>query len=224
MLIQQNQKIRQAARFIMLIFVLVISAGFARTSAAEDNYLANEALISALRHGGFNLYFRHEATNWSQSDDVQDTDDWLSCDGDEMRQLSDAGRKNAKATGQSIKALGIPVGKVMASPYCRTVETARLMQLGQVEPTTEVINMRVAEYFGGQAAIVNSAQSLLAKVPAAGTNNIVVAHGNVAQASTPVYPGEGEAVVFKPDAKGGFVVTGRLTPEDWVRLSEKIDP
>ena len=136
-----------------------------------------------------------------------------------MRQLSDAGRKSAIATGQSIKTLDVPIGKVMASPYCRTVETARLMQLGSVEPTTAVINMRVAEYFGGRAAIISSAQALLAKKPAPGTNNLIVAHGNVAQASTPVYPGEGEGVVFRPDTKGSFVVVGRLTPADWVRLS-----
>ena len=35
----------------------------------------------------------------------------------------------------------------------------------------------------------------------------------------PVYPGEGEAVIFKPDTRGGFALIGRLTPEDWVLLA-----
>lgn len=220
MLIQHIQKITLAARLILLSPVLIISLAFARASAAEDNYLAEEALISALRDGGFNLYFRHEATNWSQSDHVQKYNDWLSCDGNRIRQLSESGRKSAKATGRAIKTLGIPIGKVMASPYCRTVETANLMDLGFVEPTNEVINMRVSEYFGGRAAIIASAQALLATKPANRTNRLIVAHGNVAQAATPVYPGEGEGVVFKPDSKGNFLVVGRLTPANWIRLSQ----
>ena len=34
------------------------------------------------------------------------------------------------------------------------VDTARLMNLGPVETTTDIMNMRVAEYFGGSSAIV----------------------------------------------------------------------
>lgn len=205
---------------IMLAPLADACAASDTTGSDIDGYLDDKALVAALRGGGFNLYFRHEATNWSQSDNVQQADDWLSCDGNDMRQLSDAGRNNAIATGQAIKSLGIPVDRVLASPYCRTVETARLMQLGPVEPTTEVVNLRISEYFGGHAAIIKTAQALLAKKPTAGMNNIIVAHGNVAQAATPVYPGEGEAVVFEPDGKDGFIVVGRLTPEDWVRLSQ----
>lgn len=206
---------------LTLVAVMVFTCG-GYVNANTTRYLDDKELITALRQGGFNIYFRHEATNWSQSDNVQKEKDWLSCDGDEMRQLSEAGRNNAMATGQSIKALGIPVGKVLASPYCRTVETARLMQLGLVNATTEVINMRVAGYFGGQAAIVRTAQALLARAPTAGANNVIVAHGNVAQAATPVYPGEGEAVIFRPAEEGGFIVVARVTPAGWRRLSKTI--
>jgi len=217
MLIQQGLKITRASQSIALVFMVLVG-GY--VNADTTQYLDDKALITALRQGGFNLYFRHETTNWTQIDQVQKRDDWLSCYGNKIRQLSEAGRKSAKATGNAIKALGIPIGKIMASPYCRTMETARQMGLGSVEPSNEVINMRVSEYFGGPAAIVATAQKLLATKPAAGTNNLIVAHGNVAQAATPVYPGEGEGVIFRPDAIGGFVVVGRLTPADWVRLAQ----
>ncbi len=38
------------------------------------------------------------------------------------------------------------------------------------------------------------------------------------QASTPVYPAEGEGVVFRPDGNGGFDLIGRISPTDWPRL------
>lgn len=206
------------------IVLILCAIGLLNLQAAyaQTGYLNDEALVAALRQGGFNVYFRHEATDWSQNDRVAQVDDWLSCDGNEIRQLSAEGRKRAAATGRSIKSLGIPVGKVLASPYCRTVETAQLMNLGAVESTTEVINLRVAEYFGGRKAIISTARTLLAKLPSPGTNHVIVAHGNVAQAATPVYPGEGEGVVFKPDGDGGFTPVGRLTPEDWVRLATQL--
>ncbi|MFT5505879.1 MAG: phosphohistidine phosphatase SixA [Gammaproteobacteria bacterium] len=223
MLIQSKLKLVSGIRPSVLVLLIYLSLTGTGVLADSHNNITDEALISALRSGGFNLYFRHEATNWSQSDDIQQFDDWLSCDGNQIRQLSNEGRENATNTGQSISKLGIPVGLVFASPYCRTVETARLMQQGKVQATTEVMNLRVAEYFGGRNAIVKSARALLARNPDTGTNNIIVAHGNVAQAATPIYPGEGEAVIFRPDGKGGFSVTGRLTPQDWDRLSKSVE-
>ena len=206
---------------LLLILIIFVNPG-SHAASQNNNYLDEAALIAALRAGGYNLYFRHESTDWSQNDLVNKVDDWLSCDGDRIRQLSDEGRRKAAATGRSIKSLGIPIARVMASPYCRTVETARLMGLGPVEPTNAVINLRISEFFGGRDAIIKTARQLLAEMPASGSNNLIVAHGNVAQAATPVYPGEGEGVVFKPGGNGNFEAVGRLTAEDWVRLAAAI--
>ena len=116
----------------------------------------------------------------------------------------------------------IPVGRVLASPYCRTVETAKLMGLGPIETTTDVMNMRVAEYFGGRAAIAATARARLAVPPASGTNTVIVAHGNVAREATSVYPGEAEGAVFRPDGNGAFEFVGRLTPAQWTQLAGKL--
>lgn len=183
--------------------------------------LSGEPLVRALRQGGYNIYFRHAATDWSQSDHVREAGDWTSCDPARIRQLSDQGRKTARAVGGAIRALGIPVGRVLASPYCRTVETATLMDLGNVETTIDVMNMRVAAYFGGRSAIVKTARARLATPPASGTNTVIVAHGNVARDSTPVYPGEAEGVVFRPNGSGGFSVVARVSPEEWARLANE---
>jgi hypothetical protein len=149
--------------------------------AAQPPSLEGKALVEALRAGGYNIYFRHVATDWSQSDDVGSRNDWLDCDPARMRQLSDAGRDAAVAIGNAMRRLKIPVFEVLASPYCRTQETARLMAVGPVEASTDVMNLRAAQYFGGRAAIVASARQLLASAPQPGSNRVIVAHGNVAR-------------------------------------------
>ncbi len=190
-----------------------LSLAFAGAVAAAD-----DALLDALRAGGNNIYFRHVATDWSQSDRVDRADDWLSCDATRMRQLSDAGRADARRIGAAIRRLEIPVSEVLASPYCRTMETARLMDLGPVRASTDVMNLRAAAYFGGRGAIVASARELLATPPPAGSNRVIVAHGNVAREATPAYPAEGEGLVFRPDGAGGFELVGRVVPDAWARL------
>jgi hypothetical protein len=193
----------------LLLGLLVVA------DATAQSGLRGAELIAALRDGGYNLYFRHAATDWSNHDRVRRDGDWTSCDGAVMRQLSDSGRETARAIGAAIQALNIPVGEVLASPYCRTMETARLMGLGAVQPSTDVINMRVADQFGGRQAVIATARRLLATPPPDGTNRVIVAHGNVARDATPVYPDEAEAVIFRPDGQGGSEVVGRLLPAQW---------
>jgi len=205
----------------MVVLLSLIPARAMDHSVAE---LSGDILVKALRQGGYTIYFRHEATNWSQSDDIRKADDWLSCDGNRVRQLSAAGRQSAVATGKVIHALGIPVGKVLASPYCRTIETASLMNLGEVESSNDVINLRVADYFGGRSAVVSTARALLAQSPLPNTNTVIVAHGNVAQEATPIYPDEGEGVIFKADGQGNFRFIGRLQPADWKSLGGTLKP
>src|SRR5919106_1893334 len=64
----------------VLIGMALVASG---ALAAE---LDDEALVEALRGGGYNIYFRHAATDWSQADQVERAGDWTSCDPTEMRQ------------------------------------------------------------------------------------------------------------------------------------------
>jgi hypothetical protein len=208
--------IRRHGSVLLLLLVLAWPV----PGQAETPTLEGEALVAALRDGGFNLYFRHEATDWSQTDLVQQRGDWTSCDPSRIRQLSTAGRASATRTGEAMRALAIPVGKVYSSPYCRAVQTAEALGLGSVETTSDVMNLRVADYFGGRAAIVATARGRLSGKPAPGRNDVYVAHGNVAREATSVYPGEGEALVFRPHGDAGFEFVGRLPPDAWLRLAD----
>lgn len=202
--------------------VVVILSGFTLLDVAAAQSTSEpegRALVQALLEGGFNIYFRHAATDWSQSDQVSEEGDWASCDSSRMRQLSEAGRNTAHAIGEALRRLQIPIGQVFASPYCRTADTARHMQLGLVETTTDIMNMRAAEYFGGRSAIAEHTRRRLSMLPKAGTNTVLVAHGNVLVTATGVYPQEAEAIVFRPDGNGSYSFVARISPKEWTHLA-----
>ena len=218
MIVTAKPPLRFATSLGRLLAALLLGAAV----SAGAQTLEGAALVDALRSGGLNLYFRHAATEWSQDDQVRDRGDLPSCDPQRMRQLSDDGRAAARAVGEAMRALGVPVGAVYASPYCRTVETAEQMGMGPVQTTEDVVNLRAADYAGGREAIVARARARLSMAPAPGGNDVYVAHGNVARAATDVYPGEGEGIVFRPLGENGFEFVGRLDPAAWVELAGQL--
>ena len=181
--------------------------------------LDGQALVDALRRGGYVIVFRHAATDWSQRDQQHTPETWSSSDPRVMRQLSDAGRAQARAAGAAMRALGIPVGQVLASPYRRTQETAELLGFGPVETTTDVVNMYAAGQVGGRAQLVATARQRFATVPPARTNTVIVTHGNVVQAAANITLQEGEAAIIAPAGADGFAVVARMPAEAWARLA-----
>ena len=186
---------------------------------SAGDLLSGRELVDALRLGGYNIYFRHAATDWTQDDHIAAEGDWTSCDPARMRQLSIQGRSVARRIGVAIRRLVIPIGRVFSSEYCRTRETARYMGLGKVSSTRAVMNLRAAEYVGGRRAVILRARHLLSLPPQAGANDIFVAHGNLMQAALGVYTGEAGAVVCLPQGQGNLRVVARLGPEEWEALA-----
>src|SRR5438105_4912691 len=94
-------------------------------SAAEPpaETLSGAKLLAALKDGGLILYFRHTSTDFGQNDDQMSGYE----DCARQRNLTEKGREEARQIGAAIRRLGIPVGEVLASPFCRTRETAQLM-------------------------------------------------------------------------------------------------
>ena len=177
-------------------------------SSAPDpaHALTDRPLLQALRNGGYTLYFRHTSTDFSRLDGrMKDYRDCAS-----QRMLSGKGRDEARKIGHAIAVLRIPVGEVLASPYCRTTETATLM-FGRATGANEIREEAGNNY--------NALKRLLAKpVAAHGTNRIIVGHGTPFRAiAGPPHLGEGEAAVLKP-LGDRYVVVARITNGDWVTL------
>ncbi len=168
----------------------------------------NAELLSRLREGGYVLYLRHTSTDFSQNDSrMTSFEDCAS-----QRNLTDRGRDEARAIGEHVKRLKIPIGEVLASPFCRTMETARLA-FGKARATNDVR--------GGPARSDDPAQYaalrklLSSKVPKNG-NLVISSHGNPFHAVVgPPYLAEGEIAVVRPEGGERFSVIARIRLTDW---------
>ncbi len=102
-------------RFFLALLATLLSVGNP-VRAQDTAVLTGKALVQELRAGGYNVYFRHAATNWSQSDHIREAGDWTSCDPSQVRQPSEDGQRSACAVGRALQALKIPVGRILATP------------------------------------------------------------------------------------------------------------
>src|SRR6266478_8623529 len=179
-------------------------------SSLPSRELAPPQLLAELLKCAYILYFRHAATYFSQNDaGMKSYEDCAN-----QRNLIDRGRSDARAAAAAIRRLGIPVERVLASPFCRTVETAQLI-FGRAQKMQEVR--------GGPTAPPNAeryapVQKILSTPVSAGTNLAVVSHGNpFYSVAGPPYLAEGEAAMIRP-MRGDFQIVGRIRVESWNAL------
>ena len=170
-----------------------------------------------LREGGYVVFLRHAATDHSQRDriGVPLTD----CAG--QRNLTDAGREQARALGRAWRALEIPVADVLSSGYCRTRETAELaFGRSTIVPALTGIP---AERVGTYAGRVRALRRLLGTRPAAGENVVVVGHIANLEAATEVEIEEGDAAVFEPLGASRYRLVARVPASAWPQLVGRVD-
>jgi phosphohistidine phosphatase SixA len=198
---------------LALLLCLPASAAWSQPAVASGSQpvrvIAPAQLLAELRKGGYVLYFRHFATDFSQNDEkMRDFDDCAN-----QRLLTDRGRADARRVGASMRELKIPIGRVLASPYCRTVETAQLL-FGRAEKMNEVRGGPVAS---GDPERYAGLRALMSTRPEA--NLVISSHGNPFQAvAGPPYLAEGEMAVIKP-LGDRFEITARVRLEDWNGLA-----
>ncbi len=183
----------------------------APATAAATGELAGAELLNALHRGGYVLYFRHAATDRTQAD--RDDAQLENCQ--LQRNLNDKGRADARAIGAAFRSLGIPVGEVLSSRYCRARDTAELA-FGRAVLTTDLSGVPSAL----RAARVEALRRLLAAPPRAGTNTVLVAHGFNISYTAQISLAEGEAAIFAALDDGGFRLVARVKPDDWAALAD----
>ena len=160
---------------------------------------------------------RHASTDLSQNDSKMSGYE----DCAHQRNLTDKGRGEARDIGAQVKRLRIPIGEVLASPFCRTMETARLA-FGKAQAMNEV---RGGPMRTDDPARYDALRQILATRPAGKTNNVVSSHGNPFHAvAGPPYLAEGEIAVVRPEGGMRFTVVARIRPEDWSGLRVAAGP
>ena len=159
---------------------------------------ADEKLWSLLKGGGHVVLIRHTVT----TPGAGDPPGMRLNDCGTQRNLTDAGRAHARRIGEAFQARGIPVERVLSSPWCRCLETAELA-FGKAEVSDALSNL-----FGrpeNRERQVRQMRALTAAKTAQG-NLVLVTHGVTIHALTGVSPGTGEMVLLSEGE-----VVGRLT-------------
>lgn len=157
---------------------------------------ADDKIWSLLKAGGQVVLVRHTITTPGAGDPPGMRLDDCST----QRNLTDAGRQHARRIGEEWRKRGIPLERVLSSPWCRCLETARLA-FGKAEVSEALSNL-----FGRSENSDRQVREMRALVYShAGKGNLVlVSHGSTISALTGISPGTGEMVVLskgKPAAR-----------------------
>lgn len=161
-----------------------------------------EALWTALRSGGHVVLMRH-----AEAPGIGDPAGFRLEDCRTQRNLSAAGREQARRLGQRFRDQGVKIARVLSSRWCRCLETARWLGLGPVEPYPPLDSFFQQSERGPQQTaelrrLVSEARS--------GPALLLVTHQVNITALTGVVPQSGEMVVIRPGGNGDFTVLGRL--------------
>lgn len=190
-----------------VLLVLVAACGAVDEPETVRPLVGGE-LVEALRDGGHVLYLRHTETPEDGTDQPGSLGD---CS--RQRALNDAGRADAGALGAALRELDLPVGTVLASPYCRTVDTAELA-FGRAVSADGLLTPTPDD----RGKTTRALRELLSTVPEEGENTVLVGHLTNLRLLSTASPDEGGTVVFRPDGEG-FVLVGSVPPQGWQELA-----
>lgn len=163
--------------------------------------LANEELWTLLKGGGLVVLMRHTIT----TPGVGDPPGMKVDDCSTQRNLTDEGRRHAKLIGEAWRAHGIQPDRVMSSPMCRCLETARIA-FGRVDESQPVTNARLESEMPRQVREMR----LVASTKHRTANIVMVSHGTTIAALTGITPEPGEMLIVRPQGDGQFELKGRL--------------
>jgi phosphohistidine phosphatase SixA len=198
-------------RFLSGALCMLLGTG----AAAHAQELSGEALVKALRQGGYVIVMRHASSPREVPDKQTANPDNVKPE----RQLDEIGRTTAVAMGKALRDLGIPIGDVFTSPTYRALETVRLAGFPAPKPTSE-LGDNGQSMAGGTEAQAVWLQKRVTLFPA-GTNTLAVTHlPNLTRAFPQLAVGmaDGEALIFGPDGRGGAKLVARIKIEDWAKM------
>jgi phosphohistidine phosphatase SixA len=183
----------------LALVALAISLIAAPVAAADDSREAWVALVTGshvalVRHGNAPPGYGGDPPGFKIDDCAT------------QRNMDERGRAQARALGEAFRQHGVRVDKLLSSPWCRCLDTARLMALGPVDSTWAVAaSDKSPERLAALKQIVSSWRG-------PGTL-VVVTHALTVQSLVGILPGQAETVVLrsKPGKERGVDVVGRIS-------------
>jgi broad specificity phosphatase PhoE len=187
------------------------------TSTRSPAAASDQEIAQALRTGGLVIVLRHGAT----FPDKADTDPLNFDNIAAQRNLNDKGKMLAKQFGDSLRQVGVPVGKVYTSKYNRGYETAVLAGFRDIEKTADLTEGGLVVSPNENNRRAEAFRALLATPPQAGTNTILVTHypNIIAALGKDLFDvKESEASIFRPE-NGSYKLLARIQMDEWPRIA-----
>lgn len=210
--------------FLVLATTIGLCGTVARAATLTQEAFGN------LTRGGFVVVLRHGMTDEGPGF-AQDKSplDLANCA--DQAALSEAGRAQARAVGAAFAAARIPVGKVLASGYCRALETGRLA-FGRAE-ASDALLLRTYVPLAGAAPppawpqrvamlktlLATPPEMLVGASPPAPTNTILITHFPNIKAAVGLDIDFGGAVIVRPSGSGDFRLVARISGDEWGSLA-----
>lgn len=174
---------------------------------AIDSEADEAAAIRALQGGGHFVYLRHADRFKGPKESLSQRSTLAEfADCSRQRNLTAKGRAQAEELGRYFKELSISFDRVLANALCRTRDTA-LIAFGKVDLEPRLYD---PAYVKALMSVPRDARS----------NTVLIGNDYQFESLTGIALERAEAVVVKPDGRGGFVVLARLDLEDWREAAE----
>ena len=158
-------------------------------------------LWTALRSPGHVALIRHAV-----APGTLDPPGWRLGDCATQRNLSAEGRAQATRMGDLFRSNGIAAARIHSSQWCRCLDTATLLKLGDVTP--QPLLNSFAEDRGRSAQQTQALRAWIGQQELAGPT-LLVTHQVVILALAEVPAGNGEIVVMRRESDGRLTLQGR---------------
>ncbi len=168
--------------------------------AGTSPVMAQTALANALQDGKHILLMRH-----ADAPGFGDPQNYQLNDCSTQRNLGDFGRKQAKAIGDWLTKEGVSKAQVFSSPWCRCIDTAHLLNKGDV-----TIEPALGSFFDNTNQADVQTKNLIQLISRAHQKNphapiIMVTHQVNIRAFTGRSVAPGEMILVKVDAQGRYL-------------------
>ena len=182
----------------------VLFAAFALVTVSAAPAHADDALAAKLADPGHIAIMRH-----ALAPGTGDPANFTLGDCATQRNLSEAGRRQARRTGDFLRSVGVAGARVFSSQWCRCIDTAELLDLGPVEPLPALNS-----FFRNRERGPAQTRELREKIAGMDLSRpvVMVTHQVNITRLTDVFPSSGEIVVLRRAADDDLDVLGTVDP------------
>jgi phosphohistidine phosphatase SixA len=180
----------------------------AASTAIDTQYAQSQDIWTQMRENtGYVVLLRHAQTFPGTGDPSGfQLDDCTT-----QRNLSPEGREQAVKIGQAFRDRQIPINRVFSSQYCRCLDTAKLLNLGNVQPSP-MLNSIFEDRTTATQQNERVRQEIFNHRNTPGVIVMVSHFANIGEISG-ISLELGEAVVVKADRQGNLEMIGQI--QDW---------